>query len=219
MLITIILLLIFIAIVILSIRVKRYSELRRSLHFDHDLTPQLRISVIVTRARSVSHIASMLRSESTAYQVIVVDDFSQKENLLRQLSQYFGLFKVSYTPTAELPPMATRSLLRSHRRLFSKVVVVDSPASHLYTAFEVGAAISSYNYNLQIYSSRVLRPTAIENLLLELSMRSEEAIEEITSAIGERVKLLYREAALPSDVEKINLKRRKRVRIIYRLLQ
>lgn len=219
MFITIVLSLLIIAIILISMRARRSAELRAMLRFDHDLAPQLRISVVVTRARSVSHVASMLRSESTAYQVVVVDDFSAKANLLRQITQYFGLFKASYTPSGELPPMAISSLLRSHRLLFSKIVVVDSPASSLYTPYQVGAAVSSYNYNLQIRSSRRLRPTAIENLLFELSTRSEEAIEEISSAIGEKVRLLSREAALPSGTSPIHRARRKRVRILYRLLQ
>ncbi len=219
MFITIIIVLISIAFITISTRLHRNTKIRDSLYFDDNLAPQLRISVIITSARSVKHIASMLLSESTSYQVIVVSDFSQNQTLLRQITQYFGLFRTSYAPSGELPPDAVRGLLRSHRRLFSKVMVVDSPTSNIYTAFEVGAAVSTYNFNLQIRSPRSLRAKAIENLLIELSIHPEGEVEEIRSAIGERIKLVTRESALPSGLQRNPADHKKRIYITYRLLQ
>ncbi|MFR9539306.1 MAG: hypothetical protein SNI49_04035 [Rikenellaceae bacterium] len=197
----------------------RYARLRETIHFDESTSPRLRISVVVGQGQSVNYIASLIKSESTAYQVIIVDDFSEKQSLLRDITQYFGLFKTSYTSSGELPQEATRTLLRSHKRLFSKVIVVDSAQSKDYTPFEVGAVISSYNYNLQIYSRRTLRVRAIENLLLELALRPEGSVEKITSMFGERIKLICREAALPEGVDKIKIDNRKSIKIKYRILK
>ncbi|MFI3281040.1 MAG: hypothetical protein R3Y44_03590 [Rikenellaceae bacterium] len=174
---------------------------------------------MIAGVRSVNYIAESLKSESSAYQVVIVADFQRHEQLLRSITHYFGLFKTQYSPSDELAQGAVRALFRSHRRLFSKVVVVDSPRSSRYTPFEVGAVVSSYNYNLQVDSKRALRPRAIENLLLELALRPEGSVEQITSMIGERFKLLCREAALPSGVEKIEVKRNRRVKIGYRVLK
>ncbi len=219
MLLVIILLPIVALLYMLFRKAKIEAKLRESLHFNEGGSPRLRISVVVTRPQSVSYIASLLNSESTSYQVVVVADFSDKEQLLKEMVEYFGLFKTSYASNEELPQGAIRSLLRSYRRLFSRVVVVDSPHDGRYTPFEVGAVISSYNYNLQIDSSKGLRPRAIENLLLELATRPEGSVELITSAVGERVKLICREAALPKGVDKIEIKPSRHRKINYKLLQ
>ncbi len=220
MLLIIIISLLAIAISLWVRHTLRHSQLRESLTFSDGDSQRLRISVVVTHPQSVNHVASFLNSESTSYQVIIISDFSRNEHLLHEIIAYFGLFRANYTSdNDELPRGAIRSLLRSHRRLFSKIVVVDSPSSGEYTPFEVGAVVSSYNYNLQIDSPKRLRPRAIENLLLELAIRPEGSIEKISSAIGERVRLLYREAALPEGINKIEVKASRHRKINYRLLK
>ncbi len=219
MLIIVLIILLAIIFTMWSRTFMRYARLRESIHFDESTSPRLRISVVVGQGRSVNYIASLIKSESTAYQVIIVDDFSEKQSLLRDITQYFGLFKASYTSNGELPQEAIRTLLRSHKRLFSKVIVIDSAQSKDYTPFEVGAVISSYNYNLQIHSRRTLRVRAIENLLLELALRPEGSVERITSMLGERIKLICREAALPEGVDKIKVDRHKAIKIKYRILK
>ncbi|MFR9523584.1 MAG: hypothetical protein SNH94_03325 [Rikenellaceae bacterium] len=195
------------------------AKLRSSLRFIDDNSPRLRISVVACKPQSVNYIASLLKSESTAYQVIIVADFEKQASLLRQAIEYFGLFKTSLAPNGEIEEGAIRNLLRSHRRLFAKLIVVDSPHSSSYTPFEVGAAISSYNYNLQIHSRRGLQPQAIENMLLELATRPEESVEQITSALGERFKLICREAALHKNAGKIEVKPNRRIKVNYRILK
>ncbi len=204
---------------ILDRHISHRTKLRDTIDYNGEDSPRLRISVIVHRPRSINYIASLLKSESTSYQVVVVSDFSHDRTLLHDIVHYFGLFKVSYQPTNELPAHAIRSLYRSHRRVFSKIVVIDSPQSNLYTPFEVGAVVSSYNYNLQIRSSRTLRERAIENLTLELAIRPEGEIEQITSSRGERFKLICREAALPASANKIEVPAEKEIKIKYRILK
>ncbi len=199
--------------------VMRQARLREVIHFDDTASPRLRISVVSQYGKGVNYIASLLRSESTAYEVIIVDDFSQKESTLREVIQYFGLFKASYSTSGELPQGAIRSLFRSHKRLFSKVVIVDSPHSKEYTPFEVGAVVSRYNYNLQLRSQRPLRSKAIEHLLLELAWREEGSVEQIESRLGERIKLICREAALPEGADKIVVDSRRKIKISYWILK
>ncbi len=199
--------------------IMRYSRLRETIHMDDNLSPRVRISVVSAQGRGVNYIASLLKSESSAYEVIIVDDFSLKESTLREIVQYFGLFKASYSTNGELAQGAIRSLYRSHKRLFSKVIIVDSPHSKEYTPFEVGAVVSSYNYNLQIRSRRTLRSRAIEYLILELALRDEGSVEKITSRIGEGIRLICREAALPDGADKIEIDSRREIKIGYRILK
>ncbi len=199
--------------------VMRYARLREMIHFDDNASPRLRISVVSAQGRGVNYVASLLKSESTAYEVIIVDDFSQKESTLREIIQYFGLFKVSYSTCGELPTGAIHSMYRSHKRLFSKVVIVDTPHSKEYTPFEVGAVVSRYNYNLQLRSPRPLRSRAIEHLLLELACRPEGSVEQITSLLGERIKLICREAALPEGADKIVVNSHRKIKIGYWILK
>ncbi len=202
-----------------SKRTLKRAELRRSLNLIDELSPRLKISVVACGPRSITYIASLLLSESSAYQVIIVDDFSRNQGELNKITRYFGLLKTNYTPTEETPEGSIRALYRSHKRLFAKVVVVDSPKSKSYTPFEVGAEVSSYNYNLQIRSKRGLQPQAIEELLLEIAIRPEGSIEKITSCIGERFTLIYREAALHNGEAKIEVKNNRHIKISYRVLK
>ncbi len=196
----------------------RLGERRRTLRYDTGASPRLKISVVVDGGKSLHYIASLLREESTAFEVIVVADFERDEDILRNLIKYFGLFAVSYTPYGELHQGAIRTLFRSYRRLYSRLVIVWSPTSSDYTPFEVGAAVSSYDYNLQIHSPRTLRPTAIEDLLLELSLRAEGSVDKITSLLGERIKLTTRDKALSKNSASGSNKKGKHIRIGYKIL-
>ncbi len=213
-------------IIAVAIAIYRYSRhaahrraLRESIHFIDDISPRLRISIVVSGTRGIGYITSLLRSPSTSYQVVIVADYAAEVNLLREITQHFGLFAANYTPSGEILPGAIRTLYRSHKQLYSRVIVVDSPASSHYTPFEVGAAVSDYNYNMQIASTRTLREEAIYDLLLELASHPEGSIEKITSRLGERFKLICREAALPEGDNKIKVRKGRRLKLSYRILQ
>ncbi len=195
------------------------QELRRSLKNIDDISPRLRISVVVSGAKGVGYITSLLRSTSTSYQVIVVGDFSANLPLLSELTHHFGLFAAHFSHCEQLPTGAVRTLYRSHKQLFSRVIIVDSPSSKLYTPFEVGAIVCDYNYCLLLRSSRTLHQMAIYDLLFELSTRPEGEIQKITSMIGERYSLLLREAALPREKGGITIAKKNRLRLSYPLLE
>ncbi len=194
-------------------------EVRRSLKYIDDISPRLRISVVVSGIKGVGYISSLLRSPSTSYQVVVVGDFAANLALLREITQHFGLFAANFTYSDQLTAGAVRSLYRSHKRLYSRVIIVDSPSSKLYTPFEVGATVSDYNYCLLLHTSRTLLTEAIHDLLFELSSRPEGEVEKITSHRGERFALLLREAALPMGKEHITINKKRRIKIGYPLLQ
>ncbi len=210
--------LLIISFVVYHRRASRRLALRRSLRYDSGVSPHLRISVVVDGGKSIHYIASLLREESPAFEVVVVSDFERDEAVLLNLIKYFGLFPVSYSSNGELPAGAVKLLYRSYRRLYSRLMVVFSPVSSSYTPFEVGATVSSYDYNLQIQSPRTLRPTAIEDLLLELSLREEGSIDEVTSLLGERMRLITRERALPQSMGMSPKAKERRIRIGYKIL-
>ncbi len=179
----------------LRIRAVENRRFRNSLHFGAEIIPRLRISVVAPRSQSIGCVASLLKSESNAYQVVVVDDFSRHAKLLEAIISHFELIKVGYTPGGELPEDAVRGVYRSLRRLYSKLLIVDSPHDDLYTAEQVGAALSSFDYTLLLDSQRPLRPTAIDDLLLEIALRPQGQVDEIASRRGEKFRLVRREAA------------------------
>ncbi len=199
-------------------RTKRRAQLREMLRLNADISPRLRISVIVDGAHSVGYIASLMRSDSTSYQLIIVDDFSHQEPLLRAAAHYFGLFRATYDPPAGPLKDAFRGLYRSHRRLYSKLVIVDSAASNKYRPHQVGATISSYDYSLLLKAPSTLKATAIEDLLLEIAMRQDEEVEEIRTIIGQRVRLLRREAVIAPCATKEHGKRGRVIKIDYKIL-
>lgn len=197
---------------------RRRTQFRNSYIFDADVSPHLRISVVVSGMKERDKIAEMLQGESNSYEVIVVTDFGSAQDDLRKIVQHFKLFKASYLPSGELPDKAIRGVYRSHRRLYSKLLVVDSPASDHYSPFEVGAVVSSYDYNLQIRSQRTLRKTAIRDLLLELAMYPESSVVEIRSRIAEPIKLILREDGLPSVKKGNQHKGQHKIKIYYKVL-
>ncbi len=219
MLVIILIICVMLLLFLLGEQSHRDAVLRDELS-EIDLTaPRYSISVVVTGGCSVRYVASLLRSEPATYEVIVVADYEANESLLRSLIRYFGLFKVSFAPNGELTTGAVRGLYRSHKKLFGRVVVVDSPSACGNTPFEVGAAVSVSIFNLQIYASRTLRRRAIAYLLLELSSRSGGDVEQITSRVGERFKFLIREAALPLCSHRVEVDKNRCVTINYRILK
>lgn len=219
MLTTLIIIAVAVAIYLYSQNELHKEKLRALIKNIDDLSPRLRISVVVRGVKGVGYISSLLRSESTSYQIVVVADYSKNIALLSEITHHFGLFAVSYTDSDKIQAGAIRTLYRSHRRLYSRVVLVDSPDSRNYTPFEVGAVASDFNYNLQLYSARTLRPEAIHYLLVELSMRHEGSVEKITSRIGERFKLVLREAALPQKGSPVRINKSHRATIKYKILE
>lgn len=199
-------------------RARQRKALRSTLKYEAAVAPRLRISVVVSGAQSVGYISSLLRSESVAYQVVVVDDFARRETLLHSAIKYFGLFKVGYTSSGELPRDAVRGLYRSHRRLYDRLLLVDSPRSDHYKESEVGVVLSSYQYTLMLHSPRVLLPSAIDDLLLEIALYPEGAVDEIQSQRGERFKLLKRECALLLAGAQRQVRSRQVVKINYKIL-
>ncbi|MFI3332263.1 MAG: hypothetical protein SNI51_03985 [Rikenellaceae bacterium] len=190
-----------------------------SLHFESESAPRLRISVVVVDAMSVDYVASLLMLESTCYEVVLVADFASDVQSLYALSQRFGLIKVNYTPNGEVEDDAVRGLYRSFRRVYSRLVVVDSPRSERYAPYEVGAVVSKYDYLLYLSSRKTLRSNAIDNLLLELATRPEGSISSIGSRLFERFHFCLRESFLPQGAIKKYGRRGKKIKIDYRILK
>lgn len=190
-----------------------------SLHFESESAPRLRISVVVVGAKGVDYITSLLSLESHSYEIVVVADFASDSESLHALSQRFALIKVNYIPNGEVEAEAVRGLYRSFRRIYSRLLVVDSPRSEEYAPYEVGAAMSSYDYTLLLSSHRTLRSDAIDNLLLELATRPEGSVDSIGSSLFERFHLTTREYFLPQGATKKYSRRGKKIKIDYRILK
>ncbi len=189
------------------------------VEFNADNSPSIEISIVIDRIKNVAQICDLLSYEPTNYEVVIVADFSRKEELLRSVIRHFGLIKVNFISDGNLPSQTINALYRSHVRLYSRLVIVDARPTTIFTPLRIGAAMSSHNYTLQISSNRVLRQDSIKRLLLEVALRSSESFDILLSGRGERIALYRREVAELQELGIRGLRRLRRGYISYKLLK
>ena len=112
-------------------------------------------------------ISELLQQEYERYEVIIILNASQEADLLKKIITRYRLIQVN-TPTRSELPCEVRHLYRSRQRSFRRLIVVDAPYSSQYEAWNVGIAISSYEYILPLNGNAALYPKAIENIAIAL---------------------------------------------------
>ncbi len=177
------------------------------------------ISTITTRIESVEQICQLLSSQSNLYEVIAIDNFFSREELLCSIIQHFSLIRVNFIASKEIPQNAIKGLYRSHKRLFARLIVIERNHSHTVSAAQIAASLSSFDFTLELPHHKILRPKAIESLVMEIASRESDQTDQIKSAIGERFILLRREWALAERDAAQNIAKANRILIPYKILK
>lgn len=131
------------------------------------------ISVLATGHNSLARCEELMAVEYPDFEVVLLFDRATNSALLHQLIKRYHLIRVDYLPSGELHPMAVRGLYRSRRRLYRRLVVVDSVATGR-RALDVMADVATRGFLLPLADHRSLSSRAVEHLALELAFRSHQ---------------------------------------------
>ncbi len=186
---------------------------------DSDKCESRGISIIATQIESIEQICSLLSHRTNLYEVVAIDNFDNREELLSSIIQHFSLIRVNFIPSKEIPQNAIKGLYRSHKRLFARLIIIECDHPRAVTPSQIAASLSSYDFTLELPHRKILRQGAIEMLLVEISRRNPDDIDEMKSVIGERFKLLRREWAVAERFASQNIAKSNRVLIPYKILK
>lgn len=131
------------------------------------------ISVLAAGHNSLTRCEELMAVEYPDFEVVLLFDGASNPALLHQLIKRYHLIRVDYLPSGELYPMAVRGLYRSRRRLYRRLVVVDSVATGR-RALDVMADVATRGFLLPLADHRSLSSRAVEHLALELALRSHQ---------------------------------------------
>lgn len=131
------------------------------------------ISVLAAGRTSLARCEELMAVEYPDFEVVLLFDGATNPALLHQLIKRYHLIRVDYLPSGELHPAAVRGLYRSRRRLYRRLVVVDSVATGR-RALDVMADVATRGFLLPLADHRSLSSRAVEHLALELAFRSHQ---------------------------------------------
>lgn len=131
------------------------------------------ISVLAAGHNSLARCEELMAVEYPDFEVVLLFDGATNPALLHQLIKRYHLIRVDYLPSGELHPAAVRGLYRSRRRLYRRLVVVDSVATGR-RALDVMADVATRGFLLPLADHRSLSSRAVEHLALELAFRSHQ---------------------------------------------
>lgn len=131
------------------------------------------ISVLAAGHNSLARCEELMAVEYPDFEVVLLFDGATNPALLPQLIKRYHLIRVDYLPSGELHPAAVRGLYRSRRRLYRRLVVVDSVAMGR-RALDVMADVATRGFLLPLADHRSLSSRAVEHLALELALRSHQ---------------------------------------------
>lgn len=150
------------------------------------------ISAICVDAESAERVAELLHVEYERYELIVTVDSSEKPELLRELTERYGLVKVDYRPSGELFASEVRALYRSRSRRFRRLVVLDVISIVPETDADAALGVSVYDYAVQVGSGTSLLPYAVEYAVSEICS-APEMPHEVYAATGADLTIYLRD--------------------------
>lgn len=128
------------------------------------------ISVLAAGRTSLARCEELMAVEYPDFEVVLLFDGATNPALLHQLIKRYHLIRVDYLPSGELHPAVVRGLYRSRRRLYRRLLVVDSVATGR-RALDVMADVATRGFLLPLADHRSLSSRAVEHLALELALR------------------------------------------------
>lgn len=154
------------------------------------------ISVVCSGVRSLDQVENLLSVEYARYEVVVVLDAWRYPDEFGALAARYRMIGVEYAPSSELPVEGVRSLGRSRKRQYRRLVLVDRRQDTCYGDFDAAVGVASYDHVLPVLEGQYLMPDAIERLVAELGHYRSETLLAVRSWVGEPMTLLSREAVM-----------------------
>lgn len=154
------------------------------------------ISVLCSGVSDPAQIENLLSPEYARYEVIVVLDGRHHVAEFAALVGRYRMIRVEWTHSGELEVEGVRSLGRSRKRHFRRLVLVDRVRGSAAGDFDAAAAVATYDYLLPVSAGQFLLPGTIERLVAELGEGLPGTLGLVQSHLGEPAALLSREAVV-----------------------
>lgn len=154
------------------------------------------ISVLCSGVSDPAQIENLLSPEYSRYEVVVVLDGCRHVAEFAALVGRYRMIRVDWAYSGELEIEGVRSLGRSRKRHFRRLVLVDRVRGSAAGDFDAAAAAATYDYLLPVFAGQFLLPGTIERLVAELGEGPPGALGLVRSRLGEPAVLLSREAVV-----------------------
>ncbi|MDE5906135.1 MAG: hypothetical protein K2G66_00650 [Alistipes sp.] len=161
-----------------------------------DASAAVGFSLLCSGVRRCGQIENLLSSEYARCEVIVVADAWYRPVFFESLVVRYRLIRVEYIPADELPVRNVRSMWRSRKRCFRRLVLLDCPEDTPWSDFDAAASVAAYDWLLPVRNGQYLLPGALERLAVEVAQGCPGTIGSIRSWIGVPFVLFAREAVV-----------------------
>ncbi|MCM1151458.1 MAG: hypothetical protein NC322_05405 [Alistipes senegalensis] len=161
-----------------------------------DASAVVGFSLLCSGVRRSGQIENLLSSEYARCEVIVVADAWHRPVFFESLVARYKLIRVEYLPADEFPVHRVRSMWRSRKRCFRRLVLLDCSGESPEGDFDAAASVATYDWLIPVRNGRYLLPGALERLAVEVGQSAPGSVGVIRSRIGEPFVLFSREAVV-----------------------
>lgn len=152
------------------------------------------ISVLCSGPCDPARIEELLTVEYARYEVVVVLDARRHPVEFEELVARYRMIRVEWKPSEEFPDVGVRTLGRSRKRCYRRLVLVDRPQDTAEGDLNAAAAVATYDYVFPLCAGMRLLPGAVERLAAELSEHPLGKVAMIRTWVGGHAVLVSREA-------------------------
>lgn len=149
-----------------------------------DASGEIGFSLLCSGVRRLSQIENLLSSEYVRSEVVVVTDALYRRAFFESLVARYRLIRVEYLPSDEFPVRSVRSMWRSRRRCFRRLVLLDRPEESPCDDWNAAASVASYDCLIPVADGQYLLPGVLERLSVEVGQSLPGTVGAVRSWIG-----------------------------------
>ncbi len=177
------------------LRARNRHSLSRFLHGPAgDASAAVGFSLLCSGVCRSGQIENLLAAEYARCEVIVVADAWYRRVFFESLVARYRMIRVDYLPSDEFLVQGVRSMWRSRRRCFRRLVLLDRPEDTEAGDFDAAASVAAYDWLIPVRRGQYLLPGALDRLAVEVGRGSAGAPDMLRSRVGEPFCLFGREA-------------------------
>ena len=176
-------------------RARNRHALSRFLHGPAgDASAAVGFSLLCSGVFRSGQIENLLAAEYARCEVIVVADAWYRRVFFESLVARYRMIRVDYLPSDEFPVQGVRSMWRSRRRCFRRLVLLDRPEDAEAGDFDAAASVAAYDWLIPVRRGQYLLPGALDRLAVEVGRGTAGMPDMLRSRVGEPFCLFGREA-------------------------
>lgn len=159
-----------------------------------DASGNIGFSLLCSGVRRLSQVENLLSSEYVRSEAVVVVDALRRRVFFETLVARYRLIRVEYLPSDEFPVRGVRSMWRSRRRCFRRLVLLDRPEDTAADDWNAAASVASCEYLIPVRDGCCLLPGVLERLSVEVGQWGPATVGAVRSWVGGPFVLVSREA-------------------------